>query len=317
MNTLFGLLCFALGMSVVNADQVSSNYAKHFDYDQSAPLRIEQVGTRQQNGVTVEDITYSGGDGDRVPAYLVIPTGKGPFAAVLWGHWMMPGSPYMNRKEFLAEAIALAPSGVVSLLIDAPMVRPGAKPAADAETYKHAFRQDVIDLRRGLDLLLARKDVDARRIAYVGHSFHAATGGVLAGVDSRPKAFVLMAAGMDSERLLVSQAEQAKKMREGVGEAALKQFIASTPWMNPAKYLGEGSKHAPILLQFGTHDAYMTKEDCDEYASVVSPPKEIKFYATDHDLNAAARHDRDAWLQEELAFQAVDWKAIEAVPQLK
>jgi hypothetical protein len=87
--------------------------------------------------------------------------------------------------------------------------------------------------------------------------------------------------------------------------------------MNPASYLGQGRKHAPLFLQFGIHDAYMTKEDCEEYASVVSPPKEVKFYDTDHELNAAARHDRVEWLQKQLGLEKVDWKAIESVPEIK
>jgi hypothetical protein len=32
----------------------------------------------------------------------------------------MPGAANANRQEFLKEAIALAPAGVISLLIDAP-----------------------------------------------------------------------------------------------------------------------------------------------------------------------------------------------------
>ena len=61
----------------------------------------------------------------RVPAYLVVPAGRGPFAAILFGHWMMKGSPFCNRREFLDEAVVLAHSGAISLLIDAPLVRPG------------------------------------------------------------------------------------------------------------------------------------------------------------------------------------------------
>jgi dienelactone hydrolase len=304
-------------MVVMNGSEDSAEYAKHFNYERSAPLKVEQAGSQQRGHVTVEDLSYAGAEGQRVPAYLVIPAGKGPFAAILWGHWMMPASPYMNRKEFLDEAVALAPSGVVSLLIDAPMVRAGAKNQDNAESYVKSFQQDVIDLRRGLDLLLAREDVDGNRVAYVGHSFHAGTGGVLAGVDSRPQAFVLMAGNMDASRILVSQAREAVEVRQQMGEAALKQFLAATPWMNPASYLGQGRKHAPLFLQFGTHDAYMTKEDCEEYASVVSPPKEVKFYDTDHELNAGARHDRVEWLQKQLGLEKVDWKAIESVPEIK
>ncbi len=42
-----------------------------------------------------------------MPAYLVVPAGKGPFAAILFGHWAMDGSPTRNRTEFLEEAVAL------------------------------------------------------------------------------------------------------------------------------------------------------------------------------------------------------------------
>ena len=96
----------------------------HFSYDKSAPLNVKQVSAKVQNGVTIEDITYTGVNGDTVPAYLVIPNGAGKFAGILWGHWLMDGAANSNRTEFLDEAIALAPSGVVSLLIDAPQIAP-------------------------------------------------------------------------------------------------------------------------------------------------------------------------------------------------
>jgi hypothetical protein len=47
--------------------------------------------------------------GGRVPAYLVVPVGRGPFAALLFGHWMMEGSPLKNRRErvgWLAERLS-------------------------------------------------------------------------------------------------------------------------------------------------------------------------------------------------------------------
>ena len=44
------------------------------------------------------------------------PQGQGPFPAVIFGHWCMPGSEKKNRAEFIDEAIVLAHSGVISLL---------------------------------------------------------------------------------------------------------------------------------------------------------------------------------------------------------
>ena len=131
---------------------------RHFDYDQKAPLDIKGVSAEQRGDVAVHDISYASPKGGRVPAYLVVPKGKGPFAAVIWGHWYMPGSEFLNRKEFLEEAVALAPSGVISLLTDGPIARPGyvrdPDPLNDSQV---AYRvQAILDMRRGADLLLAR-----------------------------------------------------------------------------------------------------------------------------------------------------------------
>src|SRR2546429_9288627 len=106
-------------------------------YDRKAPLEVRETGVEQRSGVAVHDISYASPKGGRVPAYLVLPNGKGPFAAVIWGHWYQDGSPFLNRKEFLDEAVALAASGVVSLLTDGPIARPGfvrdADPLGDAQ----------------------------------------------------------------------------------------------------------------------------------------------------------------------------------------
>lgn len=52
--------------------------------------------------------------------------------------------------------------------------------------------QQVIDMRRDVDVLLARKDMDSKRLAYVGHSYNASEGGIVSGVDRRFRAFVLI-----------------------------------------------------------------------------------------------------------------------------
>jgi dienelactone hydrolase len=311
MKMWIAILGLATGVMARYAADESANLAKQFDYDHSTPLQVEKVSSKQRGDVSVEEMTYVGADQGRVPAYLVIPAGKGPFAAVLWGHWMMPGSPCMNKTEFLDEAVALAPIGVVSLLIDSPMVRPGYKPQGDLKDSQ----QDIIDLRRGLDLLLARKDVDAKRVAYVGHSFHAGNGGILAGIEPRFTTLVLMAGGLDMDQFLVSKSQEAMEVKQKYSAEQLKQYLAANDGINPKHYLQ--GKHPPLLLQFGTHDAYMTKEDCEEYASIVSPPKEAKYYDAGHELNAAARHDRISWLQQQLGLKNVNWKAIEAVPEVK
>src|SRR5215510_110496 len=154
---------------------------RHFDYDQKAPLEIKRIGVQHRAQATVYDLTYASPKGGVVPAYLVVPKGRGPFAAIIWGHWYWQNSSMRNRREFLDEAIALAPAGVISLLTDGPIARPGHIESKDPIDERVAldFLQQVIDMRRGVDLLLARRDVDAKRIAYVGHSYNAGVGALL------------------------------------------------------------------------------------------------------------------------------------------
>jgi dienelactone hydrolase len=108
----------------------------------------------------IHDITYASPKGGPVAAYLVVPKRKGPFAAVLFGHW---GNG--TRSEFIPEAKLYARAGAVSLLPDYPWDRkePWRKTLYhfdNPERDREAYVQAVVDLRRGIDLLLARPEVD-------------------------------------------------------------------------------------------------------------------------------------------------------------
>ena len=161
------------------------------DYNRKSPLNVEESNVEHRNGVSVHDISYADIADGRVRAYLVMPPGNGPFAGIIFVH---PGPG--NRSSFLDEAIALAKMGAVSLLIDAPWAYPEFGERAmkmTAADLRNMFVQTAMNIRRGLDLIQSRPDVDAKRIGYVGHSFGALLGGVLSGVEKRIKAYVLMA----------------------------------------------------------------------------------------------------------------------------
>src|SRR2546429_1335906 len=121
-------IVFAISILFITSPRVFTQdpeMLKHFDYDQKALLGIKQIGVQRRATATVYDITYDSPKGGVVPAYLVVPKGRGPFAAIIWGHWYWQNSSMRNRKEFLDEAVALAQAGVVSLLTDGPIARPG------------------------------------------------------------------------------------------------------------------------------------------------------------------------------------------------
>jgi dienelactone hydrolase len=287
----------------------------HFDYDQKAFLDVQELGVEHRGSVTIHDISYASPKGGRVPAFLVVPSGSGPFAAVIWGHWYQEGSSLLNRKEFLEEAVVLASSGVVSLLTDGPIARPGYTPDPDplGEAQIQYRVQQIVDMRRGADLLLARKDVDPQRFAYVGHSYNATTGAFLAGIDPRFKVFVLMAGELSDE--VDMKSKQGQDFRQQVGPEKFDAFAAKYSWLDPGKYISNAAP-ANVFLQYATKEDYLTPELAKEYYSIVSEPKSLKFYDAPHALNADARRDRIAFLVKELHLISPNPAAIAGIPQL-
>ena len=295
---------------------------REFDYDAKAPLDVREVGRdRRGGGVAVIDLTYASPRGGRVPAYMVVPEGPGPFAAVLFGHWMMDGSPLRNRREFLEEAVVLARAGAVSLLIDAPYVRPGFAPERDelrgAAQGAEAARQQVVDFRRGLDLLLSGGNVDPKRVAYVGHSFDAHVGAVLAAVERRVGSFVLMAGAYDDEAYVYDPSNAAMvRMRERYGDAAIRAYFRDYAWDEPRHFVGH-SAPAAVFLQYGRRDKPITEAMARRDFARFAEPKRIGFYDAGHELNAEARRERAEWLAKRLSLRRPDFDALARIPQLK
>jgi dienelactone hydrolase len=319
MKILAAVLSLLVIAPAVAAQQSYAEKAKRFEYGAGTPaLGVKEEGVQDRGGIKIHDISYASPVNGRVPAYLVLPASKGRFAAILWGHWMMPGSLSANRDEFLEEAIVLAQAGVVSLMIDAPMVRPGFKAEDDplGPQTADATRQEVMDLRRGLDLLLARADVDPKRVAYVGHSFNASCGAILDAVDKRPAAFVFMANPISESDFLMSDLPMVAEFRKKFGDDKIKEYLAKYRWSDPgeyAAYLGP----SPALFQYATHDEFMTVAMEQKYFDMSKGPKEIKFYEATHSLDAAARRNRYEWLRKEIGVGELPAGALEKVPDTR
>jgi dienelactone hydrolase len=295
-----------------------------FDYDSHAGLEMRETDVHKRDKVRLIELNYAGASGDRVPAYLLIPPGGGPFPAIIWGHWLKKGSPLANKDEFLEEAVALARSGVVSLLIDAPQVRHewveakgDAGPLEAAKQQSEAAVHQVTDLRRGIDLLYGRPDVDRKRIAYVGHSWDAHVGAILAGVESRICCFVLMASGYaDEEEAFASKDPERMAQIKQVGADNVHEYFREYAWDDPVYFLGHTDRES-IFLQFASGDG-ISKETAQRYLDrFSSKDKKMEFYDAPHALNAVARLDRDRWLQKHLGIKKIDEKELEEIPQLK
>ena len=162
-----------------------------FEYNPGDPLDIKYISRTKQDDAWVHDITFASPRGGWVTAFLVTPTTEGRHPALIFAH-----AGNSNRTDFLAEALLFAKAGAVSLLLDNPSSRPEQwrRMVLDYKEPKQAregFIQAIIDLRRCVDLLVKRPDVDPKRIGFVGFSFGATQGGILCGVERRISAYAL------------------------------------------------------------------------------------------------------------------------------
>jgi uncharacterized protein len=175
------ILC-AIGLAACGTGQRSP-----FEYNDEAPLDVRVGSSHVEDGVRITELTYASPKGGRVPALLFVPSGTRPFAGLILQHGM-PG----NKDDFAFEGLEWAKLGAVAIAISAPFDRRGGVPIDFTRRDRAEQIQLIVDLRRAVDLLRARADVDDARIAYLGFSFGAAMGGLLAGVEHRIAAFVLM-----------------------------------------------------------------------------------------------------------------------------
>src|SRR5450432_2690644 len=92
--------------------------AQLFAYNQSAPFDLKQESEKAQDGVVIRDLNYAAyaPKHARIKAYLIKPKAKGNFAGIVFFHWL--GEVKSDRTEFLDEAVQLAKSGTVSILIE-------------------------------------------------------------------------------------------------------------------------------------------------------------------------------------------------------
>lgn len=308
---LTGLLVVALGGGALAQTKPIGELRQMFDYDRKTPLDVKEVGVEDRDGVRVHDISYASTKGGRVSAYLVVPAGKGKFAGIVFMHGR-PGS----RSTFLDEALSLAKAGAVALLIDAPFSREGesrrdfdptvTKPEADRDIYV----QTVVDLRRGVDLLLSRADVDSKRLGFIGHSYGAHTGAILAGVEKRVRAFVIMSGAPSlTEFLRNSSVPAIVETRNSLTKEQQERYFTTLAAVDPINYIGH-ARLAALFLQFGKKDAYPAEQVAARYAQAASEPKLVRFYDAGHELNDEARRDRAAWLRERIGLNVKVFKIL-------
>jgi len=272
--------------------------AQRFNYDANAALDIVENSRELVAGTTVHDISYASPKGGRVTSYLVVPPGNGPFAAILFVHWGQG-----DRTEFLSEAVAMARRGVVSLLMDGPFRRADADQEANflnPERERDEWIKGVLEMRRGIDLLIARLDVDPKRVGYVGHSYGATAGGILAGIEKRIRAYVLIG-GLPALDLFDDPVFG--QFVRGFNSEQKKRYADVIQVIEPARFVSNSSP-ASLFFQFARHDRYISEPAARRFFEAGGQPKKAKWYFCSHEFNDFESYeDRVEWMSQQLELR--------------
>ena len=226
-------------------------------------------------GVTVHSITYASPKGGRVPALVLVPEGKGPFAGLIVQHGL-PG----HGSDMEGLGGELARLGAVVVLIDAPFARRSGFPVRFDERDRREQIQLMVDLRRAVDLLVARDDVDPDRLGYLGVSYGGAMGGLLAGVEDRIDAFVLRVG--DGGLVEHFRSPDSGGSPPPISPERLRRWIAAMEPIEPLAYIRRAT--APLLFQSGRQDDVVPPADARRYQAAAPEPKEVEWYDSGHFL---------------------------------
>ncbi len=171
------------------------------------PLNARTLDRRETPRYTRVKVNYDAADGDRIPAWLLVPHGAGTsgrrLPAVVAAHQTeadgkdsvvgLAGPPYVHYGHDLAQRgfVVLAPDSITA----GERILPGSKPFVTAVFDRahpawSAMGKMCADHRRGVDYLASLDYVDPRRIGAIGHSLGGYNTFFLAAFDERVRAAV-------------------------------------------------------------------------------------------------------------------------------
>lgn len=251
------------------------NLLRNFDYNSQAPLEVREKLIASSDSLVHFEISYMNPRRWRVVAELVKPAGTGPYAGLIY---LCNNSE--DRQTFLNEARTLVHTGIVALIVDTSMRLADSNAVAidlDSQTI-----QSVLDIRRAVDYLLARPEIDPRRIGFVGNAEGANLGGIIAGVEKRIRALILISAN-------VCPSESADQ--------------APSAFLDGLHYIGYAAP-ANLLLQYNVLDNNISRDMAQLCFQAASQPKTLNWYSTDPLRDPQAHTDRLDWICKQLINHA-------------
>jgi predicted esterase len=239
----------------------------YYAYDPALPLSAKLKPMDANDKRARFHLSYLSAHDQRVTALIALPRRyTPPYPAVLLVHGA-GGDKDTSYIQWISET--LVAQGYATLSIDTQYhgerALPGFKVGVyqpDSYQMRDAWVQSVIDLRRAVDYLLSRTDIDKNRIGYVGISQGGMLGATLGGVEGRIGSFCLAVAGGGMVEL-VKSIEKYPLLRSKwpvqVTPEVLRRIESIAQVVDPIYFVGRIAPR-PLLLMTATKDEVIPPE---------------------------------------------------------
>jgi dienelactone hydrolase len=274
------------------SDEAYRTLADFYEYDPLLPLDARVLKREDAPAYTREKVVFTGGRGDRVPAFVMLPKGaKAPHPVVLLiDGWMGGKDRWWEDDTWPRGGLAikaLAAHGFAAFVLDAQFhgeraAKQGYLPVEELvcrecrNLRREMIVESVVDHRRALDYLASRGDMDMDRVGALGHSMGGVMTFALAALEPRLK-------------VAVSCVIPARR-----GET----------WTSRAfsPYTFAPRIRIPMLMLMGRSDPLYDADDARALLEqLASADKALDFYDAGHRLPAEYVPRSLAWLRQRLA----------------
>jgi formylglycine-generating enzyme required for sulfatase activity/dienelactone hydrolase len=263
------------------SDETFALYLNQFRYDPT-PLNAEVEERLVEDDYLREKITFDAAyGGERMMAYLFLPKeGNPPYQTVI--HF--PGSGAIHRRSSedlrLGSSLWVPKSGRALMIpVYKSTYERGDDLTSDYPDETAKWRDHVImwgkDLRRSVDYLETRDDIDHDRLAFQGVSWGAAMAPIMIALEPRIKAGIVVVAGLT--------------------------FQPAMPEVDQVNYITRVT--VPVLMLNGKYDFFFPYETSQlPYYELLGTPPELKKLVVDESSHSFPQTDRAreslAWLDQ-------------------
>jgi len=273
----FGIIAILslLAFTIIYASDTSENIpvGEYYGYDKAIPLKEEVTILKDTTDHTLYHFSYNSVHDKIVTGMLSVPKNStAPLPVII----LMHGLGDNKTVDYVTYGNDLfLQNGYAVLRIDFNNHGERKKDVYDFKLtgkYKYWSRdiisQTVFDLRRGVDFIETRKELDSKRIGYYGISLGGITGTIFCGLDERIKVPIVALAG-GQLNLLYEKEALTKEAKDFVSIIEPLNFVKQ---ISPRPFLMLNAKNDEIVPPIMSKLLYKAAQE----------PKEIIWYDAKH-----------------------------------